>query len=414
MQTALEKPQGAGRSARASLAFVFVVVMLDAVGFGVIIPVLPQLIVELTGTTIAGAARDAGWLAFAYAAMQFLFGPVIGSLSDRFGRRPVLLGALFAFGVDYLLCGFAHTLGWLFVGRVVAGITGASHSAAYAYVADVTPPKKRAQNFGLIGLAFGVGFILGPALGGVLGSGGTRLPFFVAAGLAGLNFVFGLVFMRESLPRGMRRPFTLWRANPVGALVRLSRQHSSIVWFAGSVFLLQLSSQVYSIWAFFAIEKFAWSPGMIGLTLAVAGGTAVVVQGWLIRVLIPKIGERRAVVIGLLSAIAGKLVFAFSPAGWVVFAGLLVGALADLAYPSLTALMSQRIEPTAQGELQGAVASLTSLTAIAGPPLLAGVFALFTGDAPLLGLHFAGMAFVVAAMFSLGALALFVRAAKSE
>lgn len=402
-------PQQATRKSAASLAFVFVVVLLDSIGFGIIMPVLPDLIIELTGASLADAARDAGWLSFAYAAMQFLFGPVMGSLGDRFGRRPVLLLSLAAFGVNYLLSGLAPSLGWLFLGRLIAGITGASFSTAYAYVADVTSPEKRAQNFGLIGVGFALGFIIGPALGGLLGGSGTRVPFFVAAGLAGANLLFGLVFMRESLAPGLRRPFVFWRANPVGALRALAGHHPSVLRLAGAIFLLQLSNQVFSVWAFFAIERFAWSPRMIGVTLAAYGVVAGVVQGWLIRILIPRIGERRAVVIGLWATAASMFVYAFSPYGWVVFVGILISAPGDLAYPSLAALMSQRADASSQGELQGAVASLTSLTAIIGPPLLAQTFALFTGNRPLFGLHFSGAAFVAGAVLALGALVLFQR-----
>jgi DHA1 family tetracycline resistance protein-like MFS transporter len=386
-----------------------VVVLIDAIGFGIIMPVMPQLIIELTGAPLADAARDAGWLAFAYAAMQFLFGPVMGSLGDRFGRRPVLLLSLAAFGVDYLLTGLAPGLGWLFLGRVIAGITGASFSTAYAYVADVTPPEKRAQNFGLIGVGFGLGFIIGPTLGGFMGEYGTRVPFFVAAGLAGVNLIYGLVFMRESLAPELRRPFVLWRANPIGVLGALARQHPSVVRFAWAIFLLQLSNQVFSVWSFFAIERFAWSSRMIGVTLAAYGIVAGVVQGWLIRILIPRIGERRAVVIGFWATAASMFVYAFSPYGWVVFLGILVSAPGDLAYPSLSALMSQRADATAQGELQGAVASLTSLTTIIGPLMLTQTFALFTGDTPLFGVHFSGAPFIVGAALALGALVLFER-----
>jgi DHA1 family tetracycline resistance protein-like MFS transporter len=401
--------QPVARESTASLAFVFVVVLIDAIGFGIIMPVMPQLIIELTGASLADAARDAGWLAFAYAAMQFLSGPVMGSLGDRFGRRPVLLLSLAAFGVNYLLTGLAPGLGWLFLGRVIAGITGASFSTAYAYVADVTPPEKRAQNFGLIGVGFGLGFIIGPTLGGFMGEYGTRAPFFVAAGLAGVNLIYGLVFMRESLAPGLRRPFVFWRANPIGVLGALAKQHASVARFAWAIFLLQLSNQVFSVWSFFAIGRFAWSSRMIGVTLAAYGIVAGVVQGWLIRILIPRIGERRAVVIGLWATAASMFVYAFSPYGWVVFLGILVSAPGDLAYPSLNALMSQRADATAQGELQGAVASLTSLTTIIGPLMLTQTFALFTGDAPLFGVHFSGAPFIVGAALALGALVLFER-----
>lgn len=394
-----------------ALTFIFITVLIDSIGFGIVIPVFPQLIMELTGEPVNEAARIGGWLAFAYAIMQFGFGPVIGNLSDRFGRRPVLLASLFAFAIDYMLMGIAPTLALLFVGRVIAGITGASHTTAYAYIADISPPEKRAQNFGLIGMAFGMGFIVGPAIGGLLGDQfGTRAPFFVAGGLALLNFLYGWLILPESLPRERRRSFDIKRANPVGTLLRLRRYQPVVLGLAMALFLWQLGHQsLQGTWSFYTIYRFEWSPGMVGASLAAVGVTAAIVQGGLVRVIIPKIGERRAVIVGLLSGLAGFAMYGLATEGWMIFAGIAVAAFSGLAYPSMNALMSAQVEANAQGELQGAVASLFSLSTIIGPPLMTQLFGYFTGvTAPF---QLPGAAFLLAAMLTIASLLLFLRAA---
>jgi MFS transporter, DHA1 family, tetracycline resistance protein len=395
---------------RHALTFIFVTVLIDTIGLGIVIPVFPELIVDLTGMAVNEAARIGGWLGFTYAVMQFGFGPVIGSLSDRFGRRPVLLASLVAFGADYIIMGFAPTLALLFVGRLITGIAGASHTTAYAYIADISPPEKRAQNFGLVGMAFGFGFILGPALGGLIGDQfGTRAPFFVAGGLALLNAAYGYFILPESLPPERRRPFDIRRANPAGALMRLRRRHPVVLGLAMALFLWQLAHQsLQGTWSFYTIYRFEWSPGMVGLSLAAVGLTSAIVQGGLVRVIIPKIGERRAVEFGLMSGLAGFVIYGLATEGWMIFAGIAVAAFSGLAYPSLNALMSQRVEPDAQGELQGAVASLFSLSSIIGPPLMTQLFGYFTGrSAPF---ELPGAAFVLAAALTLASLMLFLRA----
>lgn len=399
-------------ASRHALTFIFFTVLIDTIGLGIVIPVIPQLIVELTGQPVNEAARIGGWLAFAYAVMQFGFGPIIGSLSDRLGRRPVLLASLLAFAVDYMLMAFAPTLTLLFVGRVIAGVTGASYTTAYAYIADVSPPEKRAQNFGLIGMAFGFGFILGPAIGGLIGEEfGTRAPFIAAGVLALANALYGWLILPESLPPERRRAFDIRRANPVGTLLQLRRYQPVVLGLAGAMFLWQLSHQsLQGTWNFYTIYRFEWSPGMVGLSLAAVGLSAAIVQGGLVRMIIPRIGERRAVELGLMSGLAAFMIYGVATQGWMMYAGIAVGALSGLAYPSMNALMSQRVEPDAQGELQGAVASLASLSTIIGPPLMTQLFGYFTGrSAPF---ELPGAAFILSAVLTLASLALFLRACR--
>jgi DHA1 family tetracycline resistance protein-like MFS transporter len=398
---------------RHALAFIFVTVLIDTIGFGIVIPVLPELIVELTGRPVNEAARIGGWLAFAYAITQFGCGPLAGNLSDRFGRRPVLIASLLAFAVDYALMGFAPTLALLFVGRIIAGVTGASYTTAYAYIADISPPEKRAQNFGLMGMAFGFGFILGPAIGGLVGEHlGTRAPFFVAGALALVNAAYGWLILPESLPRERRRRFDIRRANPVGTLIQLRRYQPVVLRLAAAMFAWQLGHQsLQGTWNFYTIYRFEWSPGMVGASLAAVGLTAAIVQGGLVRLIIPRIGEKRAVELGLVSGFAGFMVYALASEGWMMFAGIAVAAFSGLAYPSMNALMSQRVEPDAQGELQGAVASLLSLSTIIGPPLMTQLFGYFTGaTAPV---QLPGAAFLLAAALTVVSLLLFRRAGRA-
>jgi MFS transporter, DHA1 family, tetracycline resistance protein len=398
---------------RRSLAFVFALVAIDMIGFGIVMPVLPALIVELTGQTVAEAARDAGWLAFTYAVMQFVFGPVIGNLSDRYGRRPVLMAALVAYAVNYMLMGLAPTLLWLFIGRVVAGITGASFSAAYAYVADISPPERRSENFGLIGLAFGVGFLIGPALGGLLGELDTRLPFFAAGALAMANAVYGYFFLSESLPPANRRPFSLRRSNALGALLRFGRANPAILWFAGALLAWQTGHHAFpTIWSFFAIERLGWSEFDIGLSLAAVGASSALVQGGLIRVVVPAVGERRAILVGLAAMITAYALYTALTQGWQVYLAIAIGALGGLIYPSLNGMMSQRVPADSQGELQGAIASLSSLATIIGPPAMAQVFAAFS--APSAPIYLPGAPFALAGLLAIVALLLFLAGARGR
>lgn len=397
-------------AAKSSLVFVFLVVLIDMLGFGIIMPVLPKLITGITGDTLSGAAVYAGWLAFAYAAMQFVFGPVIGNLSDRFGRRPVLLGALGGYAIAYMLMGFSSSILWLFAARIIAGIMGASFSTAYAYIADISPPEKRAQNFGLIGAAFGLGFIIGPAVGGMLGEYGTRLPFFAAAALAALNLAFGFFMLRESHPPEKRRPFDIARANAVVALRGLHGQNKIVFWYATALTVWMTAHVVYPIiFAFYAMEAFGWSEWTVGMALACVGIGAAIVQGLLIRVLIPRIGERNAVIIAALSMAISSVfyVVAGPDQGWLIFLAIPVGSLQGLFQPSINGLMSNAVSDETQGELQGAVASLQSMASVIGPPLFAAVFAAFTVAGSIY--YLPGAPFGLAGIVSLVALAIFLR-----
>lgn len=397
------------RAASGAFVFVFIAVLVDSIGFGIILPVLPSLIMTLAHVSVAQAAEFGGWLAFMYALMQFFCAPVLGNLSDRFGRRPVLLFALLALGIDYLIMGSAPVISWLFVGRMVAGIAGASFTPAYAYIADITPPEKRAQSFGLMGAAFGIGFILGPAIGGMLGSFGPRAPFFTAGAIALANTLFGFFALPESLPMESRRPFEWRRANPLGTLLQI-RRYPVVLWLIGAVFLWQLGHQVLpSTWAFYTMSKFGWTSAQIGYSLAFVGLVMAFAQGVLTRALIPRLGgERPAAAVGMAFAILAYVGYAFATQGWMMYVVSATSMFFAMTYPSLNALMSQQIAHNAQGELQGAVASVYSLSAILGPPLMTQVFGLFSSTAA--PIYFPGAAFLAAALLTLGSAALFARA----
>jgi len=395
-----------------SVVFVFITVLVDAVGFGIILPVLPELIMKLTGEGLSQASIYGGWLWFAYAVMQFFCAPVLGNLSDRFGRRPVILFSLLTFGIDYLIMGFAPTLFWLFVGRSIAGMAGASFTPAYAYLADVSPPHRRAQNFGLIGAAFGAGFILGPAIGGLLGVMGTRAPFFAAAGLALINFLFGLFVLPESLPRDSRRSFNLRRANPLGTLLQI-RKYPSVIGLLQVLFLWQLAHQVFpSTWAYYTMLKFNWSEWEVGISLAFVGTIMAFSTAGMTRLLVPRLGEQRAALSGLLSGSAAFFGYAFASRGWMMYAFLVAWLFAGLVQPSIQGLMSQQVPANAQGELQGGVASLYSLTAVVGPPLMTQLFGYFSSERARI--HFPGAAFLCAALLAIAGLLVFVRATRPD
>jgi len=396
-------------STKSAKAFVFVVVLIDSIGFGLILPVLPQLIMQLTGVTVDRAAVYGGGLSFVYALMQFFCAPVLGNLSDQFGRRPVLLFALLALGCDYLIMGFAPTIAWLFVGRLLAGCAGASFTPAYAYMADITEPEKRAQSFGLLGAAFGIGFIVGPAIGGLIGTLGPRAPFFTAAAIALANSAFGLFALPESLPRESRRAFHWGRANPLGTL-RQMRRYPVVGLLLLALFLWQLGHQVLpSTWAFYTISKFHWSTAQVGWSLTFVGALMAVAQGVLTKVLIPKLGgERRAALFGMAAAVLAYVGYAFATQGWMIYVVALTTFIFALAYPSMNAIASQQIPANAQGELQGAVAGLYSLSSIFGPPLMTSVLGYFSR--PAAPLHFPGAAFLTAAVLTIACAAVFLKA----
>jgi DHA1 family tetracycline resistance protein-like MFS transporter len=394
-----------------ALTFIFITVLVDTIGFGIILPVTPELIMELTGEGLSRASVYGGWLLFAFAIMQFFCGPIMGNLSDRFGRRPVLLLSLTAFGLDYLLMGFSRTIVWLFVGRAIAGVTGAAYTTAAAYIADITPRDRRAQSFGLMGAAFGIGFILGPAIGGLLGGLGARAPFFVAAGLALVNVLYGYFVVPESLAVDKRRPFHWARAHPLGTLQHL-RPYPGVSAMITALFVWQLAHQALpSAWAFYTMFKFGWSEVLVGASLAFAGVTIAIVQGGLTRVLVPRLGERRAALTGLTLGAIGFLGYALSPRGWVIYVFMPIFAFAGLVYPSVNALMSQQVSEQAQGELQGGVASAYSLSTIVGPPFMTQIFRYFTREDATLS--FPGAPFFSAALLGLIAMWFFARASRS-
>ncbi len=390
-----------------ALMFIFITILIDVIGIGIIIPVLPKLITELTGGDMSEAARYGGWLMFAYAIMQFLFAPIIGGLSDRYGRRPVLLLSLFGLGIDYLFLAFAPTIGWLFIGRLLAGISGASFTTASAYIADVSPPEKRAQNFGLIGAAFGLGFIIGPVLGGLLGQFGSRAPFFASAALALLNWLYGYFILPESLSPENRRPFDWKRANPVGSLLQL-RRYPVIIGLIGSMLCLYIaghSSQ--STWSYYTMEKFGWNEKWVGYSLGFVGLTIGLVQGLLTRVIIPKLGAVRSVFIGLSLSAFGFVCFALATQGWMMFALMIPFALGGIAGPSLQGIISGQVPANEQGELQGALTGLISATSIVGPLLMTNLFSWFTTkEAPV---YFPGAPFMMGAILTVLGMVLAIR-----
>jgi DHA1 family tetracycline resistance protein-like MFS transporter len=383
---------------KAAIGFIFVTLLIDVIGFGLIIPVIPKLIEDLLGSTsISKAATYGGFLTFAYAIMQFLFAPVLGNLSDQYGRRPVLLFSLFGFGIDYLLLSFAPSIAWLFVGRMIAGITGASFTTATAYIADISTTENRAQNFGMIGAAFGLGFVIGPMLGGLLGEIGPKLPFFVAAGLALTNWLYGYFILPESLDKSLRRPFEWRRANPIGSLLRL-KKYPAVSGLVVSFVLIYLAAHaVQSNWSFFTIEKFKWTPKIIGVSLGLVGLLVGAVQGGLVRIVNPKLGNEKSVYLGLAFYAIGLLLFALASESWMMFVFLVPYCLGGIAGPALQSIISGNVPKNEQGELQGALTSLISLTSIVGPLMMTNLFAYFTkSSAPF---YFPGAPFLLGALF---------------
>ena len=384
---------------KAAIGFIFITLLIDITGLGLIIPVMPKLIESLAGGGISQASEYGGWLTFTFAIMQFLFSPVLGGLSDQFGRRPVLLMALFGFSLDYLFLSFAPSLVWLFVGRAFAGITGSSITTATAYIADISNKENRAQNFGMIGAAFGLGFIIGPVIGGLLGSFGPRIPFMVAAALTFVNFCYGYFVLPESLKPENRRKFTWSRANPVGSLRQLTKYPALGGLLVSFVLIYVASHAVQSNWSFFAIEKFGWGEKMIGISLGVVGILVTIVQGGLIRFINPRLGNEKSVYVGLLLYATGLLLFAFASQSWMMFVFLIPYCLGGIAGPAIQSIMSSSVPANEQGELQGALTGVISLTSIVGPPMMTGLFAYFTK--PSAPVHFSGAAFLLGSILML-------------
>lgn len=384
---------GAGDS-RAPLVFITLTVLLDTMGFGLIIPVLPQLVTELGHVPLDKAATIGGLLIMTYALAQFVFSPVIGGLSDAYGRRPVLLTSMAGFGLSMLVAAFASSLWVLFVGRTLAGITGASYSTANAYIADVTPPERRAQTFGLLGVAFGLGFIVGPAVGGLIGALHPRWPFIAAAGLAGINMLCGIFLLPESLPPERRRGFDWRRANPVGALRQLGGLGGSLRQFAITYFLWMLAIQsLHGIWSYVAAYRYHWTPLGIGLSLTTVGVLAVIVNGYLVGRSVRSLGEWRTALAGMAAGTIGYGIQVLAVTPGLAYVALTIGALGGLTVPALQALMTSRTPANEQGELQGALATIAAITVMAGPLIFSQIFAYFSG--PDAVLHAPGAPFVL-------------------
>ncbi|NOT75936.1 MAG: TCR/Tet family MFS transporter [Cyclobacteriaceae bacterium] len=386
---------------KAALGFIFVTLLIDVTGFGIIIPVVPSLIQELLGpgSSISLAATYGAWLIAAYALTQFFCAPIMGGLSDQYGRRPVLLAALFGFGLDYLFVVYAPNIAWLFVGRIIAGAMGASFTTAGAYIADISTNENRAQNFGIIGAAFGLGFIIGPVIGGLLGDFGPRVPFIAAAILTLLNWLYGYFILPESLSKENRRPFEWKRANPFGTLLNLWK-YPVISGLLIAITCLYLAAHaVQSNWSYFTIEKFKWEPGQIGISLAVVGFMFAIVQGLLIRKIIPALGQQKSVFVGLALYSLGFLCYAFATHGWMMYAFTVIYCLGGIAGPALQGIMSGVVPANAQGELQGGFTSLMSVSSILGPLMMNGLFAYYTSvEAPI---YFPGAAMLLGAVLTL-------------
>ena len=392
---------------RLPVLIILVTVMLDAMGIGLILPIMPDLIREVRGGTLANAALWGGLLASSFAVMQFVFGPIVGSLSDSYGRRPVLLISLFFMALDYLVMAVAGSIWLLIAGRIVGGITAATHSAASAYMADISAPDKKAANFGLIGAGFGVGFVLGPLIGGLLGEFGTRAPFYAAAGLSALNFILGFFVLKETVTDKIRRRFAWSRANPFGAFTHLS--HMPGVRLQLLAFLAySVALYVYpAIWAYFTQARFGWSPQTIGISLAIYGISAALVQVVLIRVMLARFGERRTVYFGMVFDAASCILLAIVTSGTLALALTPIAALGAVVTPAMQGIMSRRAGEDAQGELQGVLTSVHALATIISPLMMTTAFAAFT--APTAPVQFAGAPFILAAVLVFAALAIFLK-----
>lgn len=381
-----------------SLLFIFITIFIDITGLGIIIPVIPALLTELIGGTLSEAAMYSGWLMFSYAILQFLFAPVLGGLSDQFGRRPVILISLLGFGINYLVLAIAPNIIWLFIGRIFQGIMGASLTTASAYIADISSPEKKAQNFGLIGAAFGLGFILGPVIGGYLGQFGSRVPFFAAALFTAINLVYGFFILPESLNKDKRRKFDLRRANPIGTLLSL-KKYPLITGLLVCIVLFNIAQHsTHSTWTFFTIEKFGWTEKLVGYSLGFIGLLAAIVQGGLIRIIIPKFGNINSVYFGMFFYIIGLFLFSIANKGWMVFAFAIPLSLGGISGPALQGIMTNKISDDEQGEFQGGMTSLVSLTAIVGPILMTNLFSYFTSNES--SIYFPGAPFALAAILS--------------
>ncbi|MGJ8621370.1 MAG: TCR/Tet family MFS transporter [Yoonia sp.] len=397
---------------RLAVPFILFSVMLDSMGIGLIMPVMPDLIQEVEGQGIAGAAVWGGLLTTIFAAMQFLFGPTVGSLSDGFGRRPILITSLVIMAFDYVLMALAPTIGLLIIARVIGGITAATGSTAAAYMADISKPEEKAANFGLIGAAFGMGFVLGPVIGGLLAEYGTRAPFWAAAVLAAANGLFGYFVLPETVTDRIRRPFAWRRANPLGAFSNIGKL-PGLKRLMLIVFIYNVAFFVYpGVWAYFGAERYGWGPGMIGLSLGFFGIGIAVMQGIMIRPIMRRLGERKAVILGCSAHIVAFGAISVVSNGWVALAFTPLAALGSIAAPALQGIMSRRASDDQQGELQGTVTSINAVATILAPLLVTQTFWYFTkDDAPV---YAPGAPFVLSALLILGCIVIFMQTPRTR
>jgi len=395
-----------------ALGFIFVTLALDILGIGLIIPILPRLIESFEGGSVTAASLTFGLLASLYSLMQFLCAPVLGSLSDRFGRRPVILASLFGSGLDYFLLAFAPNLAWFFVGRIISGVTGANFAAATAYIADISPPEKRAANFGLIGAAFGLGFIAGPALGGLLGNVGLRVPFMVAGGLTLLNWLYGWLVLPESLGTANRRAFCWLRANPIGSLLDL-RRYPMVFGLTGTFFLVNLAHQALpSTWVLYTGYRYHWTVGQTGASLAIVGLMAAIVQGGLTRFIVPHLGEEKAATLGLSIAALSYVGYGLATQGWMIYAILIAGSFGGITGPAIQGLISRGVGANEQGGVQGSLTSPASVAGIIGPPIATGLFGHFIGSTA--AIHLPGVAFFFSSVLVMAAMLLALRSFRKK
>ena len=365
---------------KAGIGFIFITLLIDITGWGIVIPVVPKLIEELIGGDVNTASTYGGWLSFVYASMQFIFASVLGNLSDKYGRRPIILFSLLGFAINFYIQAWAPTIFWLFIGRLFSGLTGASITTASAYIADISDDSNRSKNFGMIGAAFGLGFIIGPVLGGLLGQYGSRVPFYAASVLCLVNFVYGYFVLPESLSKENRRELNWKRANPIGSLLQI-KKHPELIGLVFAWFLVYIASHaVQTNWSYFTMYKFRWDERMVGISMGIMGAMTLLVQGGLIRYIHPKIGNERSIFYGITFYCIGMLLFAFAGEAWMMFAILVIYCLGGIAGPALQAVISAKIPANEQGDLQGALASVISITSIIGPPLMTNIFYFFTQD----------------------------------
>jgi len=392
------------KSKKTALLFIFITILVDVIGIGIILPIIPDFIMQLTGEGNHMAVIYGMWLTTAFAGMQFLFSPVLGEISDQYGRKPILLMALLGLSIDYMIHAWAPTIVWLFVGRFLAGITGASFTVASAYIADISTKEEKAKNFGLIGAAFGVGFIIGPGIGGFFGEIDIRLPFYIAAGLTFANFLFGWFFVPESLTMENRRPINLKKMIPGVSLVAL-RRYKGVLLLIAAFFLANLAGQALpATWSYFTIERFDWNPKQIGLSLVVVGLLVALVQGFLVGKVVERFGKQKTVGFGFLLWTLGMFLFSVATEPWMLYAFLIPYALGGIAGPTVQGVISNQVSEKEQGNLQGSITALVSITAILGQLIFSPVFYYFVR--PEGSIYFPGAAYALAALFLLAAFVL--------